>query len=71
MADIPEDSVDINQDEIVDAANPDSRVNSIMKDRRVDADNEFEEGKSGNRNAESHRDSNGAEPMDVENGKTD
>lgn len=71
MADIPEDGVDINQDELVDAANPDSRVNSIMKDRRAEPDNEFEEGKSGNRNVESHRESNGAEPMEVENGKNE
>jgi hypothetical protein len=70
MADIPEDSVNINQDEAVENSNPDSRVNSIMKDRRVEADNEFEEGKSGNRNAESHS-NGGAEPMEVENGKGD
>ena len=31
MADIPEDSLDINQDELRDAANPDTRVSSIMK----------------------------------------
>ncbi len=31
MADIPEDSLDINQDELRDAANPDTRVTSIMK----------------------------------------
>jgi len=33
MADIPEDSLDINQDELRDAANPDTRVTSIMKVR--------------------------------------
>jgi len=70
MADIPEDGVNINQDEAVENSNPDSRVNSIMKDRRVEADNEFEEGKSGNRNTESHS-NGGAEPMEVENGKGD
>ena len=70
MADIPEDRVDINQDEAVENSNPDSRVNSILKDRRVEADNEFEEGKSGNRNNDSHS-NGGAEPMEVENGKTD
>jgi hypothetical protein len=31
MADIPEDSIDINQDELRDTANPDTRVSSIMK----------------------------------------
>jgi hypothetical protein len=36
---------------------------------RVVPDNEFEEGKSGNRDRESHKESNGSEPMDTENGK--
>jgi len=70
MADIPEDRIDINQDELVENSNPDSRKNSILKDRRVEADNEFEEGISGNRNNDAHS-NGGAEPMEVENGKTD
>ena len=43
----------------------------IRQDMRVVPDNEFEEGKSGNRDRESHKDSNGSEPMDTENGKMD
>ena len=63
--------VDINQDEAVENSNPDSRVNSILKDRRVEPDNEFEEGKSGNRNNEAHSNGAAGEPMEVENGKAD
>jgi hypothetical protein len=41
----------------------------ILQDMRVVPDNEFEEGKSGNRDRESHKDSNGSEPMDTDNSK--
>jgi len=68
MADIPEDSVNLDkEDEEVDAADPDKRGNMKLMDQGREADNEFEEGKSGNKNEKNHGETNGdaAEPMDT------
>jgi len=68
MADIPEDSVNLDkEDEEVDAADPDKRGNMKLMDQGREADNEFEEGKSGNKNKENHGETNGeaSEPMDT------
>jgi len=48
MADIPEDSVNMDKEgEEMDASDPDKRNNMKLMDARVEADNEFEDGKSG------------------------
>merc|ERR1719288_691617 len=68
MADIPEDSVNLDkEDEEVDAADSDKRGNMKLMDQGREADNEFEEGKSGNKNEKNHGETNGdaAEPMDT------
>lgn len=59
MANIPEDGMPIKED--TDDANPDTRNPAPIKDKQILADNEFEEGKSGNKDV-----SNGKEePMDT------
>ncbi|CAB4064016.1 HDAC1_2 [Lepeophtheirus salmonis] len=55
MANIPEDGVTLKDD--VDEANPDKRNPQPIKDKQIEADNEFDEPKSGNK--------------DISNGKED
>ena len=62
MADIPADGVTIKED--TDDADPDKRNPQQISDKTIEADNEFEEGKSGNKNSSSGKDA--AEPMDVD-----
>merc|ERR1712130_906337 len=72
MADIPEDSVDLNKDdEKEDSEDKDKRNTMKLMDKRVEPDNEFESGKSGNKNAQNHGETNGAEPMETDNGVAD
>ena len=72
MADIPEDSVDINKEkEEEDAEDKDKRVTMKMMDKRVEPENEFESGKSGNKNSVNHGETNGAEPMETDNGSAE
>jgi len=73
MADIPEDSVDLNKDKEEDDSNEekDKRVTMKMMDKRIEPENEFESGKSGNKNSVNHGETNGAEPMDTDNGTSD
>merc|ERR1719348_1507812 len=72
MADIPEDGVDINKDdEKEDIEDKDKRSSMKLMDKRIEPDNEFESGKSGNKNAQNHGETNGAEPMETENGVAD
>jgi len=60
MADIPEDSVDLNIEDVeMDASHPDERNNRKLMDARVEADNEFEERGSENRNKENYGEENG------------
>ena len=67
MADIPEDSVDLNKDkEDEDNEDKDKRLGVKIMDKRVEPDNEFESGKSGNKNNVNHGETNGAEPMDTD-----
>ena len=61
MADIPADSVSIKED--VDDADPDKRNPHQIRDKTVEPDNEFEEGKSGNKDSNSAK---SEEPMEVE-----
>merc|ERR1711923_256084 len=72
MADIPEDSVDLNKDDEEDDSNEekdkDKRLGVKIMDKRVEPENEFESGKSGNKNAVNHGETNGAEPMETDNG---
>lgn len=63
MADIPADGVPIKED--TDDADPDKRNPQQLKDKQVTPDNEFEEGKSGNRDMNNGKD----EPMEVDSGK--
>jgi len=42
-----------------------------MMDKRIEPENEFESGKSGNKNSVNHGETNGAEPMDTDNGTSD
>ena len=68
MSDIPEDSVDINKDkEEEDSEDKDKRLGVKIMDKRVEPDNEFESGKSGNKNSVNHGETNGAgaEPMET------
>ena len=72
MADIPEDSVDINKDkEEEDTEDKDKRVTMKMMDKRVEPENEFESGKSGNKNSVNHGETNGAEPMETDTSAAD
>ena len=51
MANIPEDGVVLAEDSALeDEANPDKRKPQQLWDKQITPDNEFEEGKSGNRN---------------------
>ena len=52
MANIPEDGVPLKEEsEALDEANPDKRLPQQIKDKIVEADNEFEDStKSGNKN---------------------
>ena len=52
MANIPEDGVPLkDESEAIDEANPDKRLPQQIKDKIVEADNEFEDStKSGNKN---------------------
>merc|ERR1712168_1400167 len=64
MANIPEDGVKVDEGEAMDEANPDKRLPKEVKDKMIEADNEFEEEetkKSGNRDESStaKADSNG------------
>ena len=69
MADIPEDSIDLNKEgEKEDSKDKDKRNTMKLMDKRVEPDNEFESGKSGNKNNQNHGYTNGAEPMETENG---
>ena len=49
MANIPEDGVKDESGAAIDEADPDKRLPSAIKDKLVEPDNEFESGKSGNR----------------------
>ena len=66
MADIPEDSVDINKED-EDTEDKDKRLGVKIMDKRVEPDNEFESGKSGNKNSVNHGE-NGVEAMETDNG---
>ena len=94
MADIPEDSVDINKEKEAEdeggEVDKDKRLGVKIMDKRVEPENEFESGencfkasgiqmnpllhflsfsgKSGNKNAVNHGETNGAEPMETDNG---
>merc|ERR1719175_159001 len=62
-----EDSVDLNKDkEDEDNEDKDKRLGVKIMDKRVEPDNEFESGKSGNKNNVNHGETNGAEPMDTD-----
>ena len=66
MADIPEDSIDLNkEEEKEDSEDKDKRNTMKLMDKRVEPDNEFESGKSGNKNNQNHGYTNGAEPMET------
>jgi len=86
MSDIPEDGVDLKDDEELDKADPDKRSSIKLLDKRVEPDNEFEETMPGKTNAprdnQSHgslsghrinQPTNGTEAMDTEdtNGAND
>ena len=60
MADIPADGAVIKED--VDDADPDKRNPQQIKDKTITPDNEFEEGKSGNKDVSNGKD----EPMEVD-----
>ena len=64
MADIPADGVTIKED--TDDADPDKRNPQQIRDKTIEADNEFEDDKSGNKNSSNGKDA--AEPMDVDSG---
>jgi len=72
MADIPEDSLDINKEKEAEdeggEADKDKRLGVKIMDKMVEPANEFESGKSGNKNAVNHGETNGAEPMETDNG---
>ena len=73
MADIPEDSVDINKDkeEEDSEADKDKRNTVKIMDKKIEHEAEFEAGKSGNKNSVNHGETNGAEPMETDSGATD
>merc|ERR1712088_84880 len=83
MANIPEDGVPLkDESEAADEADPDKRNPQQLKDKQIDADNEFEEDKSGNRNRDESKDmdevkketsnaSKEEEPMDVDDVKSE
>ena len=57
MANIPEDGVPLkDESEAADEADPDKRNPQQLKDKQIDADIEFEEDKSGNRNRDESKD---------------
>ena len=60
MADIPADGVTIKED--TDDADPDKRNPQQIKDKTIEPDNEFEEGKSGNKDVNNGKE----EPMEVD-----
>ena len=63
MSDIPADGQTLKDDsEANDEANPDKRNPQAVRDKKVEADNEFEEGASGNKDNSSSKD----EPMEVD-----
>ena len=83
MSTIPEDGVTLKEEsEAADEADPDKRNPQQLKDKQIEPDNEFEEGKSGNRDDSSGKDevvkkevsaseasketSNAEEPMEVD-----
>jgi len=49
MANIPEDGVKVDDGAAMDDADPDKRLPKEIKDKMIEADNEFEDDKSGNR----------------------
>jgi len=49
MANIPEDGVKLDDGAGIDEADPDKRLPKEVKDKMIEADNEFEDNKSGNR----------------------
>ena len=61
MADIPADGVSIKED--LDDADADKREPHQITDKTVEPDNEFEEGKSGNKDSNSAKPD---EPMEVD-----
>jgi len=66
MADIPPDGLGVpvkDEGEAADAADPDKRNPPALKDKQIEADNEFEDGtKSGNKDASISKE----EPMEVD-----
>ena len=60
MSDIPADGVAIKED--TDDADPDKRNPQQLKDKQIEPDNEFEDGKSGNKDVNNGKD----EPMEVD-----
>ncbi len=66
MSDIPPDGVSLKDDEAMDAADPDKRNPQAIRDKQIEPDNEFEEGKSGNKDNASSKE----EPMEVDGGKS-
>eukprot|EP00091_Calanus_sinicus_P010463 TRINITY_DN24308_c0_g1_i1.p1 TRINITY_DN24308_c0_g1~~TRINITY_DN24308_c0_g1_i1.p1 ORF type:complete len:167 (-),score=35.43 TRINITY_DN24308_c0_g1_i1:99-575(-) len=63
MADVPEDSIDLNkEDEKEDGEDKDKRSSMKLMDKRVEPDNEFEAGKSGNKNTQNHGEPMGQNP---------
>ena len=79
MAEIPPDGAALKED--TDDADPDKRNPQQLKDKQIEADNEFEEGKSGNKdvtnansnasNAANANNGNKDEPMDVDKAEKD
>ncbi len=63
MSDIPADGQTLkDESEANDEANPDKRNPQAVRDKKVEADNEFEESASGNKDNSSSKD----EPMEVD-----
>lgn len=60
MSDIPSDGVVLKED--VDDADPDKKNPTQLKDKQIEADNEFEDGKSGNRDINNGKDV----PMEID-----
>ncbi len=67
MADIPPDGLGVpikDDGEAADAADPDKRNPTAISDKQVEAENEFDESKSGNKDSASSKE----EPMEVDGG---
>merc|ERR1712079_187381 len=60
-----------NQNTTEDMEDKDKRVTMKMMDKRVEPENEFESGKSGNKNSVNHGETNGAEPMETDTSTAD